>query len=62
MLVQHNQKQQILNTFVVSASVTNISSPIRDLAEDVTVMLHHLKPNAVILHKNLSLISINYLL
>lgn len=44
---QSSQKEQILNTFVVSASVTNASSPIQDLAEDVIIMLHHLTPNTV---------------
>ncbi|XP_047463227.1 adhesion G-protein coupled receptor G4 [Mugil cephalus] len=36
-----------LNTFVVSACVTNASSPIKDLAEDVKVILHHLVPNTL---------------
>ncbi|XP_017276797.3 adhesion G-protein coupled receptor G4 [Kryptolebias marmoratus] len=36
---------QILNTFVVSASVTNASSSIKDLPEDVKVVLYHLTPN-----------------
>ncbi|KAK7926346.1 hypothetical protein WMY93_008656 [Mugilogobius chulae] len=35
----------VLNTFVVSASVTNVSSPIKDLEEDVHITLNHLKPN-----------------
>uniref|UniRef100_A0A3P8THV7 Adhesion G protein-coupled receptor G4b n=1 Tax=Amphiprion percula TaxID=161767 RepID=A0A3P8THV7_AMPPE len=35
----------LFKTFVVSASVTNASSPIKDLAEDVKVMLHHRIPN-----------------
>ncbi|XP_055082757.1 adhesion G-protein coupled receptor G2 [Periophthalmus magnuspinnatus] len=35
----------ILNTFVVSASVTNASSPITHLKEDVQITLHHLTPN-----------------
>ncbi|XP_055004239.1 adhesion G-protein coupled receptor G6-like [Boleophthalmus pectinirostris] len=35
----------ILNTFVVSASVTNASSRITDLQEDVLITLSHLKPN-----------------
>ncbi|TNN88606.1 Adhesion G-protein coupled receptor G4 [Liparis tanakae] len=48
MLFQSSQKgQQRLNTFVVSASVTNASSPIKDLDEDVKVTLHHLTPNTV---------------
>uniref|UniRef100_A0A3Q2E7C4 Adhesion G protein-coupled receptor G4b n=1 Tax=Cyprinodon variegatus TaxID=28743 RepID=A0A3Q2E7C4_CYPVA len=42
--VSHKERP-ILNTFVVSASVTNGSSPIKDLPEDVTIMLHHLQPN-----------------
>lgn len=37
----------MLNTFVVSASVTNASSPIKDLVEDVKVTLQHLIPNKV---------------
>uniref|UniRef100_A0A3B4A6B9 Uncharacterized protein n=1 Tax=Periophthalmus magnuspinnatus TaxID=409849 RepID=A0A3B4A6B9_9GOBI len=35
----------VLNTFVVSASVTNASSPITHLKEDVQITLHHLTPN-----------------
>uniref|UniRef100_A0A3Q0QRS9 Adhesion G protein-coupled receptor G4b n=1 Tax=Amphilophus citrinellus TaxID=61819 RepID=A0A3Q0QRS9_AMPCI len=42
-----SQKGQTLNTFVVSASVTNASCPIKDLAEDVEVTLHHLIPNTL---------------
>ncbi|XP_074468028.1 adhesion G-protein coupled receptor G4 isoform X2 [Sebastes fasciatus] len=45
MLFKSSQKGQTLNTFVVSASVTNASSPIKDLEEDVKVTLHHLVPN-----------------
>ncbi|XP_075957520.1 adhesion G-protein coupled receptor G2 [Anarhichas minor] len=41
-LFKSSQKEQSLNTFVVSASVTNASSPIKDLDEDVKVTLHHL--------------------
>lgn len=37
----------MLNTFVVSASVTNASSPVKDLDEHVKVMLQHLTPNTV---------------
>ncbi|XP_041864482.1 adhesion G-protein coupled receptor G4-like isoform X2 [Melanotaenia boesemani] len=44
-LFKSNHKGQILNTFVVSASVTNASSPIKDLDEDIKITLHHLKPN-----------------
>jgi len=45
---QSSQKgQQRLNTFVVSASVINAISPIKDLDEDVKVTLHHLTPNTV---------------
>ena len=44
---QSSRKGQTLNTFVVSASVTNASSPIKDLDEDVKVTLHHLTPNTV---------------
>ncbi|XP_040908013.1 adhesion G-protein coupled receptor G2-like [Toxotes jaculatrix] len=47
MLFKSSQKDQILNTFVVSASVTNASSPVKDLDEDVKVMLHHLIPNTL---------------
>ncbi|XP_038159022.1 adhesion G-protein coupled receptor G2-like [Cyprinodon tularosa] len=43
--LQTHKEKPILNTFVVSASVTNGSSPIKDLPEDVTIMLHHLQPN-----------------
>ena len=46
-LFQSGQDRQILNTFVVSASVTNASCPIKDLEEDVEVMLRHLKPKTV---------------
>ena len=42
-----SQQGQILNTFVVSASVTNATSPIKDLEEDIKVRLHHLIPNDV---------------
>ncbi|XP_061596777.1 adhesion G-protein coupled receptor G4-like [Cololabis saira] len=44
LLFNSSQEGQSLNTFVVSASVTNASSPITDLAEDVKVTLHHLIP------------------
>ncbi|XP_044077831.1 adhesion G-protein coupled receptor G4 isoform X2 [Siniperca chuatsi] len=47
MLFKSSQKGQALNTFVVSASVTNASSPIKDLEEDVKVTLHHLIPNTL---------------
>ncbi|XP_076607137.1 adhesion G-protein coupled receptor G4-like [Chaetodon auriga] len=47
MLFRSREKGQTLNTFVVSASVTNASSPIKDLDEDVQVTLHHLAPNAL---------------
>ncbi|XP_030294724.1 adhesion G-protein coupled receptor G4 [Sparus aurata] len=45
MLFRSSENGQTLNTFVVSASVTNASAPIRDLEEDVTVTLHHIIPN-----------------
>ncbi|XP_075875951.1 adhesion G-protein coupled receptor G4-like [Nelusetta ayraudi] len=45
LLFQSSNKKQVLNTFVVSASVTTGSSPTRDLSEDVQIMLHHLLPN-----------------
>uniref|UniRef100_A0A3B3VUD8 Adhesion G-protein coupled receptor G2-like n=1 Tax=Poecilia latipinna TaxID=48699 RepID=A0A3B3VUD8_9TELE len=35
--------EPFLSTFVVSASVSNASSPIKDLHEEVKVMLHHLQ-------------------
>uniref|UniRef100_A0A3B5L804 Adhesion G protein-coupled receptor G4b n=1 Tax=Xiphophorus couchianus TaxID=32473 RepID=A0A3B5L804_9TELE len=38
-------KEPFLSTFVVSASVSNASSPIKDLHEEVKVMLHHLQPS-----------------
>ncbi|CAL8265789.1 unnamed protein product [Merluccius merluccius] len=38
---------QMLNTFVVAASVTNACRPITDLDQDVEIMLHHLVPNTV---------------
>ncbi|KAI9548200.1 hypothetical protein NQZ68_010419 [Dissostichus eleginoides] len=45
MLFKNSQPGHVLNTFVVSASVTNASAPIKDLDEDVEVMLYHLIPN-----------------
>ncbi|KAM7398262.1 hypothetical protein PAMA_006254 [Pampus argenteus] len=45
LLFKSSQRGQILNTFVVSASVTNASSPIKDLDEHIKVTLHHLIPN-----------------
>ncbi|MED6258580.1 hypothetical protein ATANTOWER_009358, partial [Ataeniobius toweri] len=45
LIFKSKPKKPVLNTFVVSASVTNASSPIKDLNEDVEVMLHHLQPN-----------------
>uniref|UniRef100_A0A3Q3E7V8 Adhesion G protein-coupled receptor G4b n=1 Tax=Labrus bergylta TaxID=56723 RepID=A0A3Q3E7V8_9LABR len=42
-----SEKDATLNTFVVSASVTNASSPIKDLADDVEVTLQHLIPNTL---------------
>ncbi|XP_071316458.1 adhesion G-protein coupled receptor G4-like isoform X2 [Trachinotus anak] len=47
LLFKSSQKGQTLNTFVVSASVTNATSPIKDLDEDVKVMLRHLIPNTL---------------
>ncbi|XP_068187778.1 adhesion G-protein coupled receptor G4-like [Antennarius striatus] len=47
LLFRNNQRGWRLNTFVVSASVTNVSSPITNLKEDVKVMLHHLTPNTL---------------
>ncbi|KAM7374579.1 hypothetical protein PAMP_007226 [Pampus punctatissimus] len=45
LLFKSSEQGQILNTFVVSASVTNASSPIKDLDEHIKVTLHHLIPN-----------------
>lgn len=45
--LQSSLTGQTLNSFVVSASVTNASSPIKDLDEDAKVTLHHLIPNTV---------------
>ncbi|XP_034034946.1 uncharacterized protein LOC117517922 [Thalassophryne amazonica] len=47
MLFKSNEKGQILNTFVVSASVSNATSPIKDLHEEVKVILYHLIPKTV---------------
>nr|XP_020506767.1 adhesion G-protein coupled receptor G4-like isoform X1 [Labrus bergylta] len=47
MLFKTSEKDATLNTFVVSASVTNASSPIKDLADDVEVTLQHLIPNTL---------------
>uniref|UniRef100_A0A3B5A6H7 Adhesion G protein-coupled receptor G4b n=1 Tax=Stegastes partitus TaxID=144197 RepID=A0A3B5A6H7_9TELE len=57
-LFRSSQKGQILNTFVVSASVTNASSPIKDLTEDVKVMLYHRIPNP--LHKKVQCVYWNF--
>uniref|UniRef100_A0A3Q2PBW2 Adhesion G-protein coupled receptor G2-like n=1 Tax=Fundulus heteroclitus TaxID=8078 RepID=A0A3Q2PBW2_FUNHE len=46
LLFKREHRKAVLNTFVVSASVTNASSPIKDLREDVKIMLHHLQHNA----------------
>ncbi|XP_077403345.1 adhesion G-protein coupled receptor G4 [Vanacampus margaritifer] len=43
-LFKNQQKDQTLNSFVVSASVSNCTSPIRDLQQDVRVTLRHLRP------------------
>ncbi|XP_061659980.1 adhesion G-protein coupled receptor G4 isoform X2 [Syngnathoides biaculeatus] len=43
-LFNNKQKNLILNSLVVSASVCNITSPIQDLREDVRVTLRHLRP------------------
>ncbi|XP_034746737.1 adhesion G-protein coupled receptor G4-like [Etheostoma cragini] len=58
MLFNSSQKGMALNTFVVSASVTNASSPIKDLDEDVRVTLHHLIPNT--LHKDVQCVYWNF--
>ncbi|KAJ7996359.1 hypothetical protein DPEC_G00236280 [Dallia pectoralis] len=39
------ETEKILNTFVVSASVTNATGPIKDLEKSVEVTLHHLQSN-----------------
>ncbi|XP_041707498.1 adhesion G-protein coupled receptor G4 isoform X1 [Coregonus clupeaformis] len=46
-LFMNNPSGKILNTYVVSASVTNASGPIKDLEEDVEVTLHHLMSNTL---------------
>ncbi|XP_019719701.1 adhesion G-protein coupled receptor G2 isoform X2 [Hippocampus comes] len=43
-LFMNKSKDQVLNSFVVSASISNVTSPIQDLREDVQVMLLHLQP------------------
>lgn len=55
---QNSLNGLILNTFVVSASVTNSSAPIRDLEEDVRIMLRHLTPNN--LNKEVQCVYWNY--
>lgn len=45
--IQSCDKEKTLNTFVVSASLTNASAPIQDLYEDIKVKLQHLTPNTV---------------
>ncbi|KAG8008076.1 Adhesion G-protein coupled receptor G4, partial [Nibea albiflora] len=61
MLFRSNQKGQSLNTFVVSASVTNASSPIKNLDDDVKVTLHHLIPNTILINLSLALLGLNLL-
>ncbi|KAM8898096.1 adhesion G-protein coupled receptor G6 [Spinachia spinachia] len=58
MLFKDSQKGRSLNTFVVSASVTNASGPIKDLEEDVRVTLRHLVPD--ILHKDVQCVYWNF--
>ncbi|XP_040006974.1 adhesion G-protein coupled receptor G4 [Xiphias gladius] len=58
MLFKSSEKGQTLNTFVVSASVTNASSQIKDLDEDVKVTLHHLIPNT--LHRDVQCVYWNF--
>ncbi|XP_024921756.1 adhesion G-protein coupled receptor G4 [Cynoglossus semilaevis] len=58
MLFKSSHRSQILNTFVVSASVTNASSPIKDLDEDVEIRLHHLTPHT--LHKDVQCVYWNF--
>uniref|UniRef100_G3QAV0 Adhesion G protein-coupled receptor G4b n=1 Tax=Gasterosteus aculeatus TaxID=69293 RepID=G3QAV0_GASAC len=53
-----SQKGRSLNTFVVSASVTNASAPVKDLDQDVRVMLRHLVPNT--LHKDVQCVYWNF--
>ncbi|XP_077362082.1 adhesion G-protein coupled receptor G4 [Festucalex cinctus] len=43
-LFENHREDRILNSFVVSASVSNCSAPIRDLPQDVLVTLRHLRP------------------
>ncbi|XP_034539462.1 adhesion G-protein coupled receptor G4 [Notolabrus celidotus] len=58
MLFKTSQKGATLNTFVVSASVTNASSPIKDLVEDVKVTLQHIVPNK--LHNEIQCVFWNF--
>ncbi|KAF3841062.1 hypothetical protein F7725_006924 [Dissostichus mawsoni] len=58
MLFKNSQPGHVLNTFVVSASVTNASAPIKDLDEDVEVMLYHLIPNT--LHRDVQCVYWNF--
>lgn len=44
---QGSEKGRVLNTFVVAASVTNASTPIQNLDDQVKVTLYHLTPNTV---------------
>ncbi|KAM6969984.1 adhesion G-protein coupled receptor G4 [Aplochiton taeniatus] len=47
MLFKDNLEGLTLNTYVVSASVRNATSPITDLSEDIKVTLRHLIPNTL---------------
>ncbi|XP_053298039.1 adhesion G-protein coupled receptor G2 [Pleuronectes platessa] len=58
MLFKSSERDRTLNSFVVSASVTNTSSPIKDLDEDVRVTLHHLIPTT--LHDNVKCVYWNF--
>ncbi|XP_061754668.1 adhesion G-protein coupled receptor G4 [Nerophis ophidion] len=44
-LFRDNHMKQILNSFVVSASVSNTSCEIKDLQDNITVLLQHLQPS-----------------
>ncbi|KAL6098854.1 adgrg4 [Pungitius sinensis] len=46
-LFKDSQNGRSLNTFVVSASVTNAIAPVKNMDEDVKVTLRHLVPNTL---------------
>ncbi|KAM9788602.1 adhesion G-protein coupled receptor G4-like [Neosynchiropus ocellatus] len=45
LLFENNRKYQILNSYVVSASVTNATAPIKGLEEDIQITFRHLRSN-----------------